>query len=249
LMWESTADPAIPPLAAKALVITIPAPQALTLLEPLLPQGLVPELVQRIRSVQFAPCITAIATYSAEQQSIATTLPWQAVSFLDDPDLDWVAIDSSKQPEPPCPAIIVQSTARFAHDHLEASDLQPIGQHLLDRAAHALAPWFASPEVLQIHRWRYALAAQSLSAHCIATDHPLPLVCGGDWCGGNNIESALRSGLSAAEQIELRFQGSSLQTASFQVSHQVTNLSTPEIAAMLAEQMLVETIEGIWKTN
>ncbi|WP_416666944.1 NAD(P)/FAD-dependent oxidoreductase [Egbenema bharatensis] len=240
LRLEPVGEQAFPPLSAKSLVMTIPAPQALTLLEPLLQQGLVPELVQRVRSVQFAPCITAIAAYAAAQRSIAATSPWQAVRFLDDPDLDWVAIDSSKQPEAPDPVVVVQSSPRLAQDHLETADLQPIGQHLLDRAAHALAPWLASPAILQVHRWRYAFASQSLSDHCIATEDPLPLVCGGDWCGGNDIESALRSGVSAAEQIALCLQGASLQTASFQVA----NLSNLEIAAMLAE-----IIAGIGKNN
>ncbi|PSB14388.1 FAD-dependent oxidoreductase [filamentous cyanobacterium CCP2] len=248
LTLEPTGAPSASRLTANALVITIPAPQALALLEPLLHQGLAPDRVAMVRSVKFSPCITSIAAYSAVQQPIATSLPWRAVTFLDDPDLDWVAIDSSKRPDAPCPTVIVQSTARFAKEHLETSDLQRVGQQLLERAT-VLASWLAAPEVLQVHRWRYAFATQPLPVDCVVADYPLPILCGGDWCGGGDrengdfdqkhakfdtrglrIESALRSGLSAAEQLGMKFQGISLEAAS-----QAVSLSNLKVGAMLAE--------------
>ncbi|HCF27786.1 MAG TPA: hypothetical protein DEV81_11445 [Cyanobacteria bacterium UBA11049] len=44
----------------------------------------------------------------------------------------------------------------------------------------------------------------------LSTTTPLPLVCCGDWCGGNLIESAMYSGIAAAEQINLQLDGRSL---------------------------------------
>jgi renalase len=243
LTFDSADSSAAPALTAKALVVAIPAPQALDLLEPLVAQGLAPEVVTNIRSVQFSPCITAIAAYPNDQQPIADSLPWQAVAFSDDPDLDWVAIDSSKQSTPAVPTVIVQSTATFAEAHLDAIDLQPVGQHLLDRAA-TLASWLAAPEILQVHRWRYAFVSHPLSVDSVVVDVPLPMVCAGDWCGGGlqnssgfsgygGIESALRSGLAAAERVEaLLVRSSGL----------VNHLANEDVEAMLAE-----TIEGIWE--
>jgi hypothetical protein len=246
----------------------IPAPQALALLEPLLPLGLVPELVQQVRSVQFAPCITAIAAYSMAQQPIALDSPWQAVRFLDHPELDWVAIDSSKQPDALCPAVIVQSTAQFANADLEAADLQPVGQDLLSRASDTLAPWLATPDVLQVHRWRYAFVSQPLSVDCIASQSPLPIVCGGDWCDGgwgkdgpekaetrndrtrknpSGIEVALRSGLAAAEQIKDFLQPPSL--ANGEADAMLAETTLPIEAGWdretLAEKIFAETIEEL----
>lgn len=212
--WLLTAEPdevdPIPPLAARAVVMAIPAPQALSLLPPLANQGLPLEFLTALHSVDFDPCLTAIAAYSSVQHSTFSQLPWKAISCSDDPDLAWISIDSSKQFNSTLPVMIVQSTAIFARQYLDASDLQPAGQHLIKRAARSLALPFDAPDLLQVHRWRYAFARQPLSDPCLATASPLPLVCAGDWCGGKTIEAALRSGMSAAAQVAQFLQSSRL---------------------------------------
>lgn len=191
-------------LTAKAVMVAIPAPQALELLSPLAEQGLSEEFLAKLRSVQFRPCITAIASYSPIQQTELENLSWQAITLLDDPDLDWVAIDSTKQPIPPQPVVIIQSTATFAQKYLEASR-DPLsleaGQELLNRVAQYLPSSLAAPEQVQVHRWRYAFATEPLTEPYLSTLTPLPVGCGGDWCGGTNIEAALHSGLQCANQM------------------------------------------------
>lgn len=192
-----------PTLIARAVVVMIPAPQALALLEPLEQQGLSAEFLAKLRSVKFDPCLTTIASYTAAQQTDVTTLSWQAVTFADDPDLAWLAIDSTKQLSAQLPAVVLQSTATFAQQHLETGDLSTVGQQLLHQAAsQLLQPWLAVPAQLQVHRWRYAFASQPLPETHLNALVPLPLGCGGDWCGGNTIETALQSGMQCAEQIE-----------------------------------------------
>lgn len=199
LSLEAGAD-AMPPLTARAVVIAIPAPQALMLLEPVLEQGISPDLVQAVRSVEFDPCFSVIATYAPELQINRSNLLEQAVTLTDSAELAWVSLESTKRPTP-FPVLVAQSTAAFAQRYLEAQDLKPIGQRLLEQVSQIFLPEFNNPDELQIHRWRYARVRQPLKERCLATNLPLPLVCSGDWCGGKQVENALESGLAAAYQI------------------------------------------------
>jgi len=210
--WDLTLEPAnvepMPNVRAKALVVAIPAPQAMILLESLaeLAAG---KFLTKLRSPTFAPCLTAIATYL----STLALPPWKALTSSQDPEIAWVSFDSSKPPSAPYPVLVVQSNAAFAEQHLEADDLQAIGYHLLARVAE-LIPSLPTPDLLQVHRWRYAFARNPL-AETYLSAAPLPLVCAGDWCGGKQIEGALQSGLAAAGAIAHQLSGTSSSEASF----------------------------------
>lgn len=226
LTLEATGTEPHPPLNARSVVVAIPAPQALLLLEPLLCQNLPDSLVQAIRSVEFDPCFSAIATYAPERQKELEALPWQAVSFVDSPELAWLSIESTKRAGAQLPILVAQSTATFARQHLEVESLQPVGIRLLE-AAQTLLPWLNNPNDLQVHRWRYALVHQPLPELYLSTNQPLPLVCSGDWCGGKQIENALESGLAAACQISDLLNGSKTsspnwETLFLELMHQLT---------------------------
>lgn len=203
--WSLTLEPAgaeaLPDLGVKAVVLAIPAPQALALLDPLKDEGLPDQFLADLRSVEFDPCITVMATYTAEQQSAAATLPWKAITFVDHPDLAWVGIESSKDSNASTPVVVIQSTAKYANLYLETTNLQPIGQDLVHRATQTLLPWLDAFATIQVHRWRFAFVAHALPSLYLATASPSPLVCCGDWCGGWQIEGALQSGLAAAGQV------------------------------------------------
>lgn len=186
-------------VTADALVLAIPTPQAVDLLAPL--AGLIPDVFAQIQQVTFDPCLTAIATYPAIRQSDLSALTWQAIRFNHHPDLAWAALDSSKRPDAIQPVLVIQSSAQLAQSQLDATDLNPAGHNLLAHLAPFTFSWIIEPEVLQVHRWRYALANQYLNEPCLYTTAPLPLVCSGDWCGGNTLESALNSGMMAANRL------------------------------------------------
>jgi len=192
---------------AKSLVLAIPAPQILPLLEPFAAR--MPELWAAVQSVRFDPCITAIATYPPEYYAQLADLPWKALRFSQPSDLAsdlaWIGLESSKHLESRQPVIVAQSSAQFADRHLEATDLPSVGRYLLATVQDFL-PWLSHPETLQVHRWRYGLVAQPIADFCLGTSQPLPLVCSGDWCGGDQLESALRSGWTAAEQTAILLQ-------------------------------------------
>jgi renalase len=179
-------------VVAKAVVVAIPAPQALTLLTPFAS----PVVLDSLRQVEFSSCISVIAIYPTN-----TPLPdWRSLTVIDDDTLAWIGLDSSKRLGMTTPVFVFHSAAKFAQTCIDTEDLQPIGQQLLNKAAK-LFPKLANPDWLQCDRWRYAFATVPLADNCLNIDTPQPLVCCGDWCGGINLEGAMRSGNAAAKQI------------------------------------------------
>ncbi|OIP68679.1 MAG: amine oxidase [Oscillatoriales cyanobacterium CG2_30_44_21] len=187
-------------LETRAIVSTMPAPQFLPLFEEALAPA--PSFLQALQSVKFAPSVTIMAGYSASHE---VPQEWQAIACVNDPILSWISHNSSKHPDTATqPVFVFQSTAQFARHSMDEADLEIAGKPLLNQVGRLLAPWLASPEWWQVHRWRYALVEESLGVSCLSTKIPIPLVCAGDWCAGKTIEAAYHSGLAAAESaIEL----------------------------------------------
>ncbi len=115
--------------------------------------------------------------------------------------LRWVGLDSSKRVNANQPVLVLHSTPAFAQEFFEAEDLQAVGQKMLDRAAEKVLPWLDRPELLQVHRWRYAFVNRELKETCLVSAVPLPIVCCGEWCGGRTVEAALASGMAAAIEV------------------------------------------------
>ncbi len=181
-------------IAATAVVATMPAPQFLPLFESAMSTA--PTFLKTVKLVKFAPCITIMAGYSNQQE-----IPheWQAIACTDDPILSWIGLDSSKHSaDSSQPVFVFQSTAELARQSLEEHNLEIAGKPLLEQVSYHLAPWFNQPEWWQVHRWHYALVQESLGVACLSTEIPLPLVCAGDWCAGENLEGAYQSGCEAA---------------------------------------------------
>lgn len=186
------------PLTAKIVIIAIPAPQAVTLLETV-PSLVNTEFLDTIRSVEYNPCITVMVGYPAHTHLLPD---WKAVNFINHEQLAWVGLDSSKRFNLTQPVFVIQSSAKFAEQFLETTDLTIIGQQLIESVNNTLIPNFKNPEWIQIHRWRYAFCRKPLLTSYLTIPTPLPLICIGDWCGGNNIESALKSGQDAADWLQ-----------------------------------------------
>jgi hypothetical protein len=186
-------------ITAKAVVIAIPAPQALALLEPLEGSILNHTFINKLRSVEFFPSISVMAGYPVA----SIPLPqWKAITFDNDNILGWVGFDSTKRPNPLQPVFVFQSSADFATSNLETQDLQPVAQQMLHAAARSIGfDWLAHPHWLQVHRWRYAFPSTPLQETFLAAQTSQPLVCCGDWCGGNSINGAINSGLNAASAL------------------------------------------------
>lgn len=197
--WQIQFEASHSSLQAKALVVAIPAPQALILLEPL--KERIPEkAIAALRSVHFDPCLTVIAGYPREKQAELNSLPWKSQTLSNHPELAWIGLDSSKHPHPQQPVFVLHSSPILAQQHFDDEDVQPVGYSMLAAAAKLLIPWLDRPTFMQVHRWRYAFPKQSLSLDYLSCE-PLKLLCCGDWCGGNLVESALQSGLAAGDAL------------------------------------------------
>ncbi|MBD2294852.1 FAD-dependent oxidoreductase [Anabaena sphaerica FACHB-251] len=187
-------------LNAKAIVVAIPAPQAGDLLAPLGKSLLDAVFLDQLHSVEFHPCISVMAGFSPNSQPLPD---WKALIFNDHADLAWIGFDSSKRTHSKQPHFVLQSSAGLAQQHLETEDLQSVANYMLQKAAQNLAlPWFENPDWMQVHRWRYAFPRTPLDIACLSANTSLPLVCCGDWCGGNMVGGAMVSGLAAANEID-----------------------------------------------
>jgi len=61
----------------------------------------------------------------------------------------------------------------------------------------------------------YEFPCRPLAQSYLSAETNLPLVCCGDWCGGNFIEGAMHSGIAAAVEIHRQMEGRSLPGANF----------------------------------
>ncbi len=195
-------------LSARALVMAIPAPQALALLQPLA-ASLEPAFLDKLAAVQFNPCITAIARFSAAERGWFDAPPWSAVNFSENADLHWVSIDSRKGRNLDCPVLVIQSSPAFAETHLDTTDLVPVGNELLQKTAMHLLPGLPSPQILQVHRWRYATVRSPYAKTYLESTIQSPLVLAGDWCSPeedsrHSVEHALDSGIAAAAALNAK---------------------------------------------
>ncbi|MDX2244444.1 MAG: FAD-dependent oxidoreductase [Leptolyngbyaceae cyanobacterium bins.302] len=201
---------------AKAVLLTAPSPQVLELVTPLVGSAVAPESVQQLRAVEFKPCIAVMAGYHTEclEQWQAQYGEVKAIA-LQHSDIAWIGLDSSKRRTASQPVFVVQSTADFAQQYLDAQDLMPAGTALLQSVASMLTPWLAHPDWLQAHRWRYAFASRPLATKYWVGNAIVPLVGAGDWCGGMRVESAFLSGLEAAQYLNHQLSDRPLTIAQF----------------------------------
>ncbi|HEY9736739.1 MAG TPA: FAD-dependent oxidoreductase [Trichocoleus sp.] len=192
------------PVSAQAVVLAVPAPQALEILQPLvkLKVGLEPALLAELQAVAFNASITLFAGYDAPPQEklSAGHQGWMVYGNSATP-FAWVGLDSSKRAVPQQPVVVIQSCDRFAQRYLNEPDLSEAGQTLLQQTAHVVGQDLAEPLWTQVHRWRYAFPKTPAAASSLITHHPLPLACAGDWCGGADAGAALTSGWETAARI------------------------------------------------
>ena len=207
-MGES-GDAAVPlAVRAKAVVMAIPAPQAVMLLEAG-ESGLPGPFVDRLKAVEFDPCISVMAGYPASKQRelVQGEYRWRSLVFPPSIPLRGLFWQSSKGPGATQPVFVLHSSAQFAEKYLDATDLESVGRELCNWVGEAVFPWLKEPEWMQVHRWRYAFCRRSLKEPLLTATTPLPMVCAGDWCGDRQIETALQSGLAAAEWVSDRLGG------------------------------------------
>ena len=173
-----------------SLLITAPAPQALTLIEKsVFPLSAADRSV--LSTITYRPCITVLV---ALNQPIY--LPAPGVVRPTTGDVAWVADNAQKGISPNQPSVTIHAGADFSRAHFD-DDLTVVGRQLIDQ----LRDWIPADAIatVEVHRWRYSVAEQRHPDPFLVANTPFPLLFGGDGFGAGNVEGAFTSGLRMAE--------------------------------------------------
>jgi predicted NAD/FAD-dependent oxidoreductase len=213
--WTLTADGGATHGAYDAVIVAVPAPQAVPLL------AAVPRLSAQAAAVRMTPCWSAMLAVAAplglpfdgafvnaptdETTERAGSLVVPAGPGAPGaPALAWIARDSAKPgralPEGVTETWVLHAGPAWSEAHLELAPEDVARRLLAELAREARVPVHAPIVHLAAHRWRYATPAPPLDAAAL-WDADTALGACGDWCGGPRVEGAYLSGLAAAERV------------------------------------------------
>lgn len=135
----------------QTLVLALPAPQTLTLLEPLAESCTeLQAVIKLLYRVSALPCLTLMAGYDRP-----TDRSWQMVLPGPGSPVQTLINDSSKRQGDPTQALVIQGAPGFSGLRLEDPP-ESWAPQLLRAAAEELGDWALEPTWQYHHRWRYA---------------------------------------------------------------------------------------------
>ena len=180
-------------LAASALVLTAPVPQALAMLD----AGAV-TLAEADRAalqrIDYAPCLCGLFWVTGY-----VSLPEPGARQTPEADITWIADNQRKGISPDARLITVHAGPAYSRLHYHATDAQALAP-LQAEVESLMAPGAVLREA-QLKRWRYALpTAIHPQRYLLARDLPA-LYFGGDAFGGPRVEGAALSGLAIGQAI------------------------------------------------
>jgi hypothetical protein len=168
-----------------AVLLALPAPQVLPLLE-----HNAPELAALAGQAKMRPCWALMLQYDAPLE-----LPFDAL-FVNRGPLRWLARDTSKPARSGCETWLLHANADWSEQHLD-SEVDSVAAILLA----AFVEIGGSPsQTWTAHRWRYANTEQILVAGCDWSATSGLGICG-DWLNGGKVEGAWLSGRELARQV------------------------------------------------
>ncbi|MEB3221278.1 MAG: FAD-dependent oxidoreductase [Candidatus Sericytochromatia bacterium] len=172
----------------EAVVVAIPAPQAVELLTPV-----APALAARAGDAEMAPCWALMAAWD-EGLGLASDA-WEP----DHGVLAWAAREGAKAGRKPGERWVLHATAAWSVAHLED---QPDGVEaaLLDALAEVAGQPLPAPSHVRTHRWRHARVTRPLGVDGLMAPD-LGLAACGDWCLGSRVEDAWLSGWRTAQLV------------------------------------------------
>jgi len=186
--WELHTDSGRQRRVFDAVVVAVPAPQALTLLGP---HG---RAFRHLAGVRMSPCWTAMLAFDEPFDAGAEVRRWTRGP------LAWAACDSSKARRPPGPQCwVVHAAAAWSQEHLDA-DAAEAARLMLQEFARELDVALPPPVHLQAHRWRHAFVEQPLGLPCLVDEEIAAGACG-DWCIAPRVEAAFESGRALAHSV------------------------------------------------
>lgn len=171
-----------------AVLLAVPAPQAMPLLSEVAPAG-----AAVAASVRMRGCWAVMLRYAAP-----LALPWDG-AFINAGPLRWVARDSSKPGRTAPPGTetwLLHASTEWSEAHIEDSADSVTASLLAAFSALGGTP----PVAATAHRWRYADTEPALArGHWWDATERVGLC--GDWLSGGNVEGAWLSGQSLAHAV------------------------------------------------
>jgi len=168
------------------VVLTVPAPQAATLL------GSHP-IAETVSAVMMAPSLTLMARFPADGPPAFETRSDGCGP------LAWIARQGARPGRADDGAWVAQASEAWSRAHLEA-EKDEIAALMLPHLAEAIGRGPDEAVLAKGHRWRYARAVRALGVPFLRNE-PGTLWVGGDWCLGARVEDAWDSGASIADGI------------------------------------------------
>ncbi len=168
-----------------AVLLAVPAPQAVPLLAAVAPAGAALAASARMRGswavmLRFASPVV---------------MPWEG-AFINTGPLRWVARDSSKPGRTGQETWLLHASAEWSEAHIEDS-AEAVTSALLAAFAALGGP---APVAATAHRWRYADTEPALTQGSW-WDAQMRLGLCGDWLHGGKVEGAWLSGRALAQQV------------------------------------------------
>lgn len=190
--WWLATEAGRRPECFDAVLLTVPAPQALSLLERVADVDTQP-LTGPIREIRYAPCWALMLSF-AERVDAPDTL-----RFDDGGMLAWAARDSSKpQRDAAGECWIVHADPGWSQENVELSAEQ--AEALMIDAFAAAVGTLPAPAFRRAHRWRYARVLQPIGVDCL-WDPLNGLGYASDGCLGERIEDAFESASALAGRV------------------------------------------------
>lgn len=186
--WTLHAGGQALPGAFDAVVLAVPAPQAVPLL------ATAPELAAFAAAAAMEPCWSVALGFDRP-----TGIAFDA-AFARGQPVAWLARNSSKPGRGTAAETwVLHAAPRWTEEHLEAPG-EAVARHLHRWLVATVAPGLPAPAWLHAHRWRYARTAHETPGRC-RYDAARRLGLCGDWCAGGRVEGAWLSGLALAETL------------------------------------------------
>ena len=194
------------PARGRALLLAMPMPQALALLETLR----LPDAARAPwRAVDLGPTLAGLQRWPAGVGP--ASLAWKGIQARDRSEtVTWIGADFDKRgaTAKDTPRIFaVHGGPEFSRANVDG-ELEAAGRRIVERAAEMVGPWLADPHgETQVHRWRYAVVEQGFDKdgatefYEVSNDAGRRLLVAGDAFCGAKVEGAWRSGGGAGWQL------------------------------------------------
>ena len=171
-----------------AVVVAVPAEQAAQLIE-----SSMADVAARARATTTAPCWTVMLAFGEVLPTPVNCFQGKEVDAL-----GWASRNSSKPGRIGPEAWVLQASADWSRQHLEA-DADWVAGELSAALSARLELTLPPPIAVSTHRWRFARSGVAGSNAFWDADRRIGLC--GDWFIGSRVEAAWMSGTVLAEQM------------------------------------------------